>query len=196
MVCLEVLLETRDLGLKRGRGSSLLHSLLYSTNCRYHRIRRAPRCGQPDRDGTSKNWIGWGGGFYHTRVVRCGRESKGWRNWRGMGRPDWGGKGERLGVSRRDGTSVRCRSAGVEYPKDYSWLVRPLSDKIWAPAPSRGGPWHLGNPAISEANKAQTECFEPAVVWRQRHCPFPNPILFIFYFIFNVIPSWLKTISK
>lgn len=53
MVCLEVVLETRDLGLKRGQGSSLLHSLLYTANCRYHRIRRAPRCGQPDEAGTS-----------------------------------------------------------------------------------------------------------------------------------------------
>lgn len=50
MVCLEVLLETRDLGLKRGRGSSLLHSLLYSTNCRYHRIRRAPRASRTEME--------------------------------------------------------------------------------------------------------------------------------------------------
>lgn len=48
MVCLEVVLETRDLGLKRGRGSSPRRSLLYTANCRYARIRRTPRCGQPD----------------------------------------------------------------------------------------------------------------------------------------------------
>lgn len=86
------------------------------------------------RTGLEQAWGGsrWGG-YYHTRVVRRGRESQGWHNWSGMGRPDWGGKGWRLGVSGRDGTSVRCRSAGVEYPKDYSWLMRPLSDRIWAP---------------------------------------------------------------
>lgn len=46
-----------------------------------------------------------------------------------MGRPDWGGKGEQLGVSGGDGTDVRCGSAGVEYPEDYSWLMRPASDR-------------------------------------------------------------------
>lgn len=47
----------------------------------------------------------------------------GWIDQIGEGKgSDWGERG--------DGTSVRCRSAGVEYPKDYSWLVRPLSDRI------------------------------------------------------------------
>lgn len=46
-----------------------------------------------------------------------------------MGRPDWGGKGEQLGVSGGDGTDVRCGSAGVEYPEDYSCLMRPASDR-------------------------------------------------------------------
>lgn len=62
MVRLEVVLETRDLGLKRGQGSSLLHSLLYTANCRYHRIRHAPRCGQPDEAGTVMGRVGVGGG--------------------------------------------------------------------------------------------------------------------------------------
>lgn len=58
MVRLEVVLETRDLGLKHGQGSSLLRSLLYTANCRYARIRHAPCCGQPD-----ESWGGVGGGM-------------------------------------------------------------------------------------------------------------------------------------
>lgn len=73
MVRLEVVLETRDLGLKRGQGSSLLHSLLYTANCRYHRIRHAPRCGQPDEAGTVMGRVGVGGALSH----------KGGKTWEG-----------------------------------------------------------------------------------------------------------------
>lgn len=59
MVCLEVVLETRDLGLKRGWGTSLLHSLLYSANCCFHGISRAPRCGQSDMAEISMGQAGW-----------------------------------------------------------------------------------------------------------------------------------------
>lgn len=40
------------------------------------------------------------------------------------------GKDSGWGYAWGGGTGVRCRSAGVEYPKDYSWLMRPLSDRI------------------------------------------------------------------
>lgn len=89
--------------------------------------------------------------------VKGGATDVGWVDQIGEGKDSSRGRAE------GDATSIRCRSAGVEYPKDYSWLVRPLSDKIQALAPSRGGPWHLGNSAISEANKTRAESFEPAV---------------------------------
>lgn len=44
----------------------------------------------------------------------------------------------------------------MEYPKDYSCLMQPVSDRTGSEpfTPSRGGPWHLETTAISEANKA------------------------------------------
>lgn len=102
MARLEVVLETRDPGLKRGRGESgpLAQLLLCTANCRYAGIRRAPRCGQPDESWGGLVWQGVGGFFlffvlcfflvvvcedgggeggegllhYHTRVARRGSE--------------------------------------------------------------------------------------------------------------------------
>lgn len=65
MVCLEVVLETHDLGLKRGRGSSPRRSLLYTANCCYAGIRRTPRCGQPDESWGRLGGVGGEGMLSH-----------------------------------------------------------------------------------------------------------------------------------
>lgn len=88
-----------------------------------------------------------------------------------MGEPE---KGEARvgGVSGRDGTGVRCGSAGVEYPKDYGWLnvTKALTGSELLPAPSRGAPCYSGglggNLAISEANKAPAQSSDLTAVQR------------------------------
>lgn len=94
MARLEVVLETRDPGLKRGRGESgpLAQLLLCTANCRYAGIRRAPRCGQPDESSGGLVRQGVGGFFFFVLfflVVVC-EDGGGWgctitQGWRDVG---------------------------------------------------------------------------------------------------------------
>lgn len=89
----------------------------------------------------------------------------------GVGEPEEGEASGR-GVSGRDGTGVRCGSAGVEYPKDYGWLnvTKALTGSEPLRAPSRRAPCYSGglggNLAISEANKALAQSSELTAVQR------------------------------